>query len=354
LFKPNLSSALGAKALESLRTHLPDPESFASCFGLPESLARAVYDRTAEKLTREPVEDFRIDFEDGYGIRSDEEEDAHALSAAAAVKQGPNPLFLGIRIKPFTAQSRTRALRTLKLFMAKVGSAPENFVVTLPKVTDPEQVTALIEALEEFGSPMIELMIETPLSIIDASGQFAIPKLIHAARGRCRGLHFGAYDYTASCEIVAEHQTLTHPACDFARHVMQVSAAGRNIMLSDGATNILPVAKDGAAKKALRLHFDNVQRALANGYYQGWDLHPAQLPARYAAVYAFFLRSFESAAERMRNFTEKSARATMTGGVFDDAATVEGILNFFRRGLNCGAFSREDLEAAGIGVSRLG
>ena len=63
----------------------------------------------------------------------------------------------------------------------------------------------------------MELMIETTESIFDASGSAAIPKLIDATRGRCRGLHLGPYDYTSSYDIATAEQRLDHPACDFAR-----------------------------------------------------------------------------------------------------------------------------------------
>jgi len=328
LFKPDIAARFGAIALETLRTR-----SLA--------VSDQVYERVLRKLEREPIEDYRIDFEDGYGIRSDSEEDAHAISAAQAIRtKAPGlPPFLGIRIKPLTEYSRARSIRTLTLFLETLGDIPPNFVVTLPKVTEPAQVGELVRLLEPHGVKL-ELMIETPQAI------FAIPKLLDAAEGRCRGLHFGPYDYTASCGIVAEHQSIAHPACDFARNVMLVSTAGRKVMLADGPTNILPIAKSGNVRTALRLHFDNVQRALKHGFYQGWDLHPAQLPARYAAVYDFFWQSFESAAARLRNFNEQWQRATLAGGVFDDAATGEGLLNFFRRGAACGAFSEEDLARA--------
>ena len=338
LFKPDIAARFGRIALETLKAH---------SLGVSD----AVCQRVVRKLEREPIEDYRIDFEDGYGIRSDSEEDEHAISAAKAVRGRLNaPPFLGIRIKPLTVASRPRAIRTLKLFLETLGDIPPDFVVTLPKVTESAQVGELVRLLEPYG-PKLELMIETPQAIIDSSGQFTIPKLLDAAEGRCRGLHFGPYDYTASCGIVAEHQSISHPACDFARHVMLVSTAGRDVMLSDGPTNILPIAKSGNVQHALRLHFENVQRALKHGFYQGGDLHPAQLPARYAAVYDFFLRSFESAAARLRNFIEQSERATLVGGVFDDAATGEGLINFFRRGLNCGAFSEDEITQRGINLS---
>jgi citrate lyase beta subunit len=364
LFKPDIATALGSTALETLQTYAPDPPSLG--------VSDVAYDRVVRKLKCEPVEDYRIDFEDGYGVRPDAEEDGHAVSVAQAVRRGLSlpgfPPFLGIRIKPFTSASRARSMRTLKLFLDALGDIPPNFVVTLAKVTEPGQVTELVRLLSPYGALKLELMIETPQSIIDPSGQIAIPKLIDAAEGRCRGLHFGVYDYTASCEIIAEHQSITHPACDFARHMMQVSSAGRGVTLSDGATNILPVPvhrganltsgqgaeNREAVRRAMKLHFEHVQRSLAHGFYQGWDLHPAQLPTRYAAVYSFFQQSFDSAAARLRNFIQQSERATLVGSVFDDAATGEGLMNFFRRGLNCGAFSEEDVAQRGLTITRRG
>jgi len=242
----------------------------------------------------------------------------------------------------------------LRTLVSEAGAVPANFAFTLPKVTVPEQVTALVRLLEPFEGVKLELMIETPQSIIDASGQIAIPKLLDAAEGRCRGLHFGVYDYTAACNITSGHQNMLHPACDFARHVMQVATAGRGVTLSDGATNILPVSDDRAVvERAMRLHFEHVQRSLMHAFYQGWDLHPAQLPTRYAAVYAFFLESFEPSAARLGNFVQKAAQATLAGDVFDDAATGQGLLNFFLRGINCGAFTEQEAAATGLTIEEL-
>src|SRR6202035_2558181 len=170
--------------------------------------------------------------------------------------------------------------------------------------------------------------------------------------------------------IAAAEQRLDHPACDFARHVMQVSAADRGVNLSDGPSTLLPIPRhrvpSGGAlseeqkienraivHRAMRHHFDLVQRSLAHGYYQGWDLHPGQLPTRYAAVYSFFLQTFETAAARLRNFVEKAAQATLVGDVFDDAATGQGLLNFFLRGINCGAFTEEEACATGLTLEEL-
>ena len=85
-----------------------------------------------------------------------------------------------------------------------------------------------------------------------------------------------------------------------------------------------------------------------NGFYQGWDLHPAQLPTRYAAVYAFYLSARQAATVRLRNFIEKAAQATLVGDVFDDAATGQGLLNFFVRGLNAGALTLDEARETGL------
>lgn len=354
LFKAGIAAKLGAHALKTLELYAPDAASLG--------VSAEVYRRVVEKLHREPVEDFRIDFEDGYGHRSGAEEDSHAAQAAKELARGSGTPFIGIRIKPFTEALRERSMRTLDIFMNALGRPPDGFVVTLPKVTIPEQVAALAYLLKSYehahnfpsGTMKIELMIETTQSIIDKHGRFAIPALLDAAEGRCRGLHFGVYDYTAECNIIAEHQSMGHPACDFARHAMQVCTAARGVSISDGATNVLPAGSDAAAiRQAMKLHFSDVQRSLRNGIYQGWDLHPGQLPTRYAAVFSFFLDGLAEAAARLRNFTGTAAQATLAGNVFDDAATGQGLLNFFLRGYNCGALSEQEALSSGLTLEEL-
>jgi citrate lyase beta subunit len=420
LFRADSAARLGRIAERALDENAADFVVFARAIGLPLSdelpdvldyatglkhrletepdevrtenkaawLAYTIYTRVQEKLKREPVEDFRIDFEDGYGNRPDAEEDGHAESAAIEVVNGMStgtlPPFIGIRVKPFNEELRTRSVRTLDIFVSTVfsrsgGNLPDNFVVTLPKITAPDQVAALadiFELLEEQtglanGSLKMEMMIETTQSIIDAEGGINLPLLLRAARGRCTAAHFGTYDYTASCSITAAHQHMMHPACDFAKHMMQVSFAGTGIWLSDGATNIMPVGPHRATEglpltqdqidqnravvhRAWKLHYDHIQHSLVGGFYQGWDLHPAQLPTRYAAVYAFFLESLDAASERLRNFVEKAAKATLVGDVFDDAATGQGLLNYFLRALNCGAVTEQEaLRLTGLTMEEL-
>jgi citrate lyase beta subunit len=383
LFSADSTRKLGDLALRALHEHAPDARVLAEALGLSKDIADRVHPRVVAKLEREPVEDFRIDFEDGYGNRPDPEEDAEAVRTAEEVARGMAagslPPFLGIRIKPLSGELFRRSLRTLDLFVTTLAGragrkAPPHFVVTIPKVTIPEHVSTvavLAGVLEKKtglaeGSLQLELMVETPQSILGRDGTAALRSLVSAGAGRVRSAHFGTYDYTAACNITAAHQTMTHPACDFAKHVMQVALAGTGITLSDGATNIMPVpphrATPGGAPlsgeerrenraavhRAWKLHFDHVRHSLVHAYYQGWDLHPAQLPTRYAAVYSFFLEGLEAASQRLRSFTEKAAQATLLGDVFDDAATGQGLLNFFLRGQNCGAILPEEASATGL------
>jgi citrate lyase beta subunit len=377
LFKADTAARLGATALKVLDEYAPDAPTLGWVLGISPEATHRVYARVRDKLQREAVEDFRLDFEDGYGNRPDAEEDGHADSAAVEVatgaKNGTLPPFVGIRIKNFGPELRDRALRTAQLFIGRLvketgGQLPSNFVVTLPKITERSQVSALARAFDHIekahglaaGSLRMELMIETPYSIFDERGAVALPGLVQEGRGRIVAAHFGTYDYTASLGITAAHQHMRHPVCDFARGVMQVALAGSDVWMSDGATNVLPVpvhrASEGgtltaeeiadnrsAVHRAWRHHYDDIRHSLINGYYQGWDLHPAQLVTRYAAVYAFFLESLDAASERLLNFIAKAAQATLVGEVFDDAATGQGLLNFFLRALNCGAVPEDEI-----------
>ena len=347
LFRADTIAKVGAVARKTLETYAPDLQTFAKAVGEP-ALPPMAWERMLAKLTREPVEDYRIDFEDGYGVRPDAEEDAHAKSAGALLGTAQFPPFFGIRIKALSEASRHRALRTLYLFLSAAGTVPDGFLVALPKVTCTGQIKQLLEAVP--AQVRIELMIETPDAIVDSTGRFALPALLDACEGRCMAIHFGPYDYTASLGITAEAQSLDHPACDFARSALQVCAAGR-VNISDGPTGLMPVSKTGdrvAVHAAMRDHYRHVQRSLRNGFYQGWDLHPGQLPTRYAAVYSFFRRAMPAAAARLRNFDDRKQQATTTGTVFDDEATGRGLRTFFQRGLDCGAFDQNEVAEFGI------
>ncbi|MCP9750738.1 aldolase/citrate lyase family protein [Ferruginibacter sp. HRS2-29] len=414
LFKHDAAKTLGARALETFDTYAPDFLSFGKVFRLegieavdqesaaakvaeeyeklsaeekkkhPAHLSYQVYKKVIAKLKSEAVEDFRIDFEDGYGNRSNEEEDATAESAAKEVAKGLKkkslPPFIGIRIKPFTEEMKERGLRTLDIFISTLvketgGILPENFIVMLPKVTIPEQVATLVdffEILEEelnlaVGVLKMEMMVETTQSIMDADGRNPLYRFMKASKGRCIATHFGTYDYTASCSITAKYQEMDHPVCDFAHHMTKVALAHTGIWLSDGATNTMPIGPHRGddmteeqlkenretVHRAWRKGYEHIRHSLWNGFYQGWDLNPAQFPMRYAAVFAFFLESYDDAVERLKTFVEKAARATLIGDVFDDAATGQGLLNYFLRALNSGAITEEEVLVTGLTLEEI-
>jgi len=367
LFRADTAQKLGSIARAALTEHAPDAQSFARVLGIDASLAEGVYARVQDKLTREPVEDFRLDFEDGYGNRPDAEEDGHAESAAAQVAAGlaagTLPPFIGIRIKPLSKEMHARSLRTLDLFVTALVRAtgrqvPPGFVITIPKLMAPAHVEAVARSCDDLerrlrlsrSSLRLELMIETPQSILAADGTSALKQLVAAGRGRVTAAHFGTYDYTALAGITAAWQHMRHPVCDFAKHMMQVSLAQTGVRLSDGATNVLPIGSRDAVHHAWKQHFDDVTHSLVHGFYQGWDLHPAQLPTRYAAVFSFFLASRQAATARLKNFVERAAQATLVGDVFDDAATGQGLLNYFLRGVNSGALTIDEARETGLSL----
>lgn len=379
LFGAATTRKLGSLALRALDDYARTPRLLGQALGISADPAlEAVHTRVRAKLEREPVEDYRVDFEDGYGHRSDSEEDHHAVHAASEIAranaEGSLPPSIGIRLKPLTQELRERSVRTLDLVLTALSDAaslPERWMITLPKVTVIEQVEYFVSVLGHLerslglsdGSLKFEIMIEAPQLILGKDGRSLLPRLPEAAGGRLSGAHFGPYDYTASLNITAGHQRLRHPACDFAKHVMQVSFAGTGIWLSDGPTTLLPMplhkpapdseplTKEQRAENmasvhgAWRAHFDDVRHSLAGGIYQGWDLHPAQLVSRYAAVYAFFLDGIDAVGTRLNNFVAKAAQATRVGAVFDDAATGQGLLNYFLRGISSGAITEDEALA---------
>lgn len=370
LFRADTARRLGDVALRTLDEHLADATAMSELLGIEPSLANTVSERVRAKLQHEPVEDFRIDFEDGYGNRPDDEEDGHAESAAAEVakgfSQGTLPPYIGIRIKPFSTELTRRSLRTLERFVTSLfGSVgndlTERFFITLPKLTSPDQPARLADELGKLeqqlglanGALRFEIMVETPQTLFGADGSAALPLMVNAGGDRISAAHFGTYDFTASCNITAAHQHMNHPVCDFARAMMQASLADR-VWLSDGSTAVLPVGDRNAMHAAWRMHYNDVRRSLMLGFYQGWDLHPGQLVTRYAALYAFFLEAYDAAAARLKNFMANAAQATLLGSSFDDAATGQGLLNYFLRGINSGAFSEEDVSGAtGLSLAEL-
>lgn len=338
-------------------------------------LADAVAERVRTKLAVEAIEDLRIDFEDGFGDRGDAAEDAAVTAAARelarAEAQGTATPFSGIRIKCLEAATRRRGVRTLALFVAELvaaraalleGSAnrglPDGFVVTLAKVTAPQQVEGMALACErveeanglEPGSLRFEVQVETPQALLAADGAATVARLVHAAPGRVTALHYGTYDYSASLGIAAAYQSMEHPAADHAKAVMQLAVAGTGVRLSDGSTNVLPVGDPQAVDAAWRLHGRLVRRSLERGYYQGWDLHPAQLPSRFAATYAFYREGAASALARLAAYVGNAPDA---GGVLDEPATARAMAWFLGRGVDCGALTEAEVRTA-TGLDRAG
>ena len=353
-------AAWGADARDVLGRHGRSVTELAEALELRPSLADEVYDRVRAKLEREPIEDLRIDFEDGYGNRPDDEEDAAVIAAAralaASVKAGDASPYHGIRIKSFEAPTRRRGLRTLGLFVGELAAADaitDGFVITLPKVTSVDQVEAMVSALETIeaahgiaaGSLLFEIQIETPQSILGSDGSALVARMIHAGGRRVTGLHYGTYDYSASLGVAAAHQSMEHPVADHAKDVMQVAAAGTGVFISDGSTNILPVGDRDAVRSAWRLHVRLVRRSLARGIYQGWDLHPAQLPSRYVATYAFYREGLPTAAARLRAYVHGG-----DSGYLDEPATAAALAGFVLRGLECGAVTAVEIDEL-IGVA---
>jgi citrate lyase beta subunit len=350
----------------------------------PAWLSYSVYNRIIQKLKTEPVEDFRIDFEDGFGNRPDDEEDATAVKAAEELAIGMQNKtvspFIGIRIKPFTEDLKYRGVRTLDLFLTTLlqrtnGKLPANFVVMLPKVTVPEQMKTMVRLFEiieknnglQPGVLKMETMVEATQIIMDDEGRNPLMRIIRASEGRCIAAHFGTYDYTASAGITAKYQTMSHPVCDFAHHMTKVALGGTGIFISDGATNVMPIGPHRgdnltyeqqtenreAVHNAWSIGFNHIMHSLINGLYQGWDLNPAQLPMRYAATYTFFLSSYDEAVVRLRSFVERAAISTLTGDIFDDAATGQGLLNFFLKAMNCGAITEEEATITGLTLEEI-
>jgi citrate lyase beta subunit len=360
-FTPDLPAQWGYQAIAAVDAR-GGLDALSALLGQDAACAAAVAPRVLAKLQTEPIEDLRLDFEDGYGDRGDEAEDADAIAAASAVASavsaGGAPPFIGIRFKCFEAATRARGLRTLDLFVSGLlaaGELPAGLVLTLPKVSTVAQVQAMelaVAALEEVhglpaGRLRFEVQVETPQLILGADGTSPVAQLPHLVPGRISALHYGTYDYSASLEICAQYQSMEHPVADFAKEVMQLAVAGTGIRLSDGSTNVMPVGQ--GVEDAWRLHGRLVRRSLERGYYQGWDLHPAQLPSRFSATYAFYRDGFDAAAARLRAYLTGEA-----GAVMDEPATARALAGFVSRGLSCGAIGTDEIETdVGVPVSRL-
>ncbi|GAA1740882.1 Citrate lyase beta subunit [Dietzia kunjamensis subsp. schimae] len=378
-------SDVGAVALAAFDEHLPDPAALQRVFRAAQvsgdsgggdlvapADAPAIHALVRAKLEVEPVEDLRIDFEDGFtqrdvpARRRDSDEDGHVDRVLAEVitrwsGRSSSPPFWGVRFGSLDPATRRRGVLTFTRVVAGLAAAPDRdallagFRPTLPKVTSVDQVRAMVGICRDLEAACdlperalrFEIQIETPQSICAPDGSALVARLIHAADGRCIGLHYGTYDYSAACGIAAEYQAMDHPAADHAKAVMQVAAAGTGVALSDGSTNRLPVGDAEAVHEAWRLHARLIDRSLRRGFYQGWDLHPAQLVSRYAATYAFYRRSLPAACERIAAYLGTGPNT----GYLDEPATTRALAAFCQRALDCGAVTADEITSR-AGVDR--
>ncbi|MFN7541958.1 MAG: DUF6986 family protein [Acidobacteriota bacterium] len=330
LFQAGVLAKMGERALSSPEAALVSP-------------------KVLDKLRREPIEDYRIDFEDGFGYRSGAEEDDAATRAgiefARMALAGALPPRIGLRPKA----ELKRASRTLDLFLkyANGGPLPKRLIVTQPKLQHPEEARRWREMLEkaeaQFGLPSQtlrhELMVEHPAAI------HSLAEIARLCENRLDSAHFGCYDYLSAMQVPAPAQRLDHPYATHARWAMLQVMLPLGVSVSDGAYPQLPTGEDHAARRAaFEGHKAEVRRALEQGLFCGWDLHPGQLLSRYCALYEFFDSSLGPVKARYRAFLDAETKALRAGAQFDDAATAEGLLVFLRRGLSCGAFTPEDLQ----------
>ncbi|KHK97640.1 aldolase [Microbacterium mangrovi] len=351
-----LEAAWGAAALQAAEA-AGGLAALASRVGVQAADVPAVASRVEAKLAAEPIEDLRLDFEDGYGDRG-AVEDQDALRAAELVAEsvasGSAAPFIGIRFKCFEAPTRARGLRTLDVFLGGLmdaGGLPDGLTLTLPKVSTVAQVEAMADAAAAIerahglpdGRIRFEVQVETPQLILGATGRSPLAELPTAVPGRITAFHYGTYDYSASLGISARYQSMEHPVADLAKEVMQLAAAGTGIRISDGSTNILPVGE--RAEEAWALHARLVRRSLERGVYQGWDMHAHNLATRYLATYAFYREGYPASAVRLRNYLQKAV-----GAVLDEPATARALAWFVLRGVQCGAIGADEVQAD-IGIT---
>ena len=353
-------------------------------FGSKAWIINSVHQRVKRKLATESIEDHRIDFEDGYGARGDDEEDGHCISAAdtmaEALLAGTLTAFVGLRVKALSEEGKSRCFRTIGLFMTRLlektaGKMPHSFCITMPKVLSPEYVAVMCDYLTQLestfnlppGTIKLELMLEHVQCLFDAAGSALLPRMVAAGGGRVKCFILGTFDYTASANIASGFQSHIHPAADFARQFMITNLMGSEVAICDGITNIMPIPahkgkeltraqlidNQNTVYSAWKLHFDNIMHSQSLGIYQGWDLHPTQIPLRFVSVYYFFLTGLKTATERLKTFIETAAQASMVGNTFDDAATAQGLVNFFVNGINCGALTEDEALASGISTKEL-
>ena len=307
------------------------------------------------RLRSQPIEDLRIDLEDGYGWRPDVVEDREARAAGRTIatwsaRPEQAPSAFGVRCKGLGATERARGLRSLELVLDAAGGVPDGFVFTVPKLRAAAQVDAVVMICEELerahgvpeGALRFELQIESPQAVLGADGRATVAEAIHRGGPRLTGLHYGTYDYSAACGIVSSQQSLEHPVADHAKSVMLVAAAQTGVWVSDGSTQVSPVGSAEVVEAALRRHHRLVTRSLERGFYQGWDMHPGHLVTRWLAVYGFFRSAMSPAVTRLQSYFDRQSSEFV-----DEPATAQSLALVVLRGLSVGAFAEADVLAVG-------
>lgn len=309
------------------------------------------------RIRRQPIADLRIDFEDGYGTRSDTEEDRDARAAGAAAaairRSAEAPDRIGIRIKPLDTRGAHRGLRTLERFLDAYGEAggfegaDASLRITLAKVMHSEQISVLDRVLRRLEvrhqlvtqTLQIEVQVEVPHLIASVLDTGALDRI--SANPRVRALHFGTYDYTSALGIVPSEQHSLHPVAVHAKRVMQAVAATHAIEVCDGSSNLLPTGSAEQRLHAWRTHANLVTTGLRDGLPQGWDLHPAQLASRFLAGHAVLRAEVPSAIERL-----VLAHDGVTHGIADEPATLRMMAAVIARALRVGAIEHEEVVRA--------
>jgi hypothetical protein len=341
----------GVTAITSLEEYGPLP-------GFDSVVHTDLEQQVHDKLQAEPIEDLRIDFAHGagtagLGVRGREADRlvaAAARSVAESIGERTAPLAIGIRIPSLVADTRYRAIRTLDVFLDTLlagGSEPtlpDGFRITVSNVVSVVQVAGLVEVCEvleaHFALPTgrltFEIEVASPQAVLGPDGASVAARMLHSAGGRCRSVVFAATRYAAALEIIRpEDEALV---TDHARSVLQVACAGTGIHLSDGAVTGLPVGGMGEVRRAWTEHAGLVTRSLRRGFYQGVDRHPAQLPTRFAATFAFYSDGAATAATRLQHYLDGSAAGTMEG-----LPTAHALAGYLIRGLDCGAVTEETI-----------
>jgi citrate lyase beta subunit len=321
-------------------------------------------------ISRQFLEDYRIDFEDGYGVHEPTEELAQAersakvlaqvLASAPSLEALPN---VGIRLKPFSGGQAAHSVRLLGHFFETLQANVSleklpSFWVTLPKcrmAAEGVKLAQLLESLEvalglasnTFG---MELMFET-LEGIQALGnrdfvQHWLPEVADGCCQRPTALVLGTFDTCAEWGIASRNQGHQHPLMDYVR--LQALGWGNQIgaQVVDSITRTVPqLSMDG---EPLAVHGRHVAHSLALGVSAGWDIHPLQVLARHAVRLAMVFSGLSAALERLERFLTARTHASRVGAGFDDLATVRGLVLQLEQAERLGLVSVQQIIAQGV------